>query len=183
MTLYHPTIKKKIADWQEELRMLTENDAVILTCYTPPTFTIEFADICKIICETTGVSLEKVRQKTRKREVVVTRQLIAYYGREYTDLSLVKIGKIIGGKDHTTVLHSWNKVMEYLHSSDSYICDAMAKISDKLQKKDDKPAVVVAAEPPARIELVKVQEIEEPSKKKRADKETRKYYHTGKLHI
>jgi chromosomal replication initiator protein len=42
-----------------------------------------------------------------------------YLSRELTDLSLPEIGNHFGGKDHTTVLHSYNKIKEGLGENDS----------------------------------------------------------------
>ena len=47
----------------------------------------------------------EVRGKSRKRELVDQRRVICYILKKYTKLSLENIGKIIGGKDHATVLY------------------------------------------------------------------------------
>jgi chromosomal replication initiator protein len=57
-----------------------------------------------------SVSLEELRGKARDKRIVRPRQLTMYLLREETELSLVDIGGLLGGRDHTTVLHSIEKV-------------------------------------------------------------------------
>jgi chromosomal replication initiator protein len=52
--------------------------------------------------------------KRRTKNIVLPRQIAMYLSRELTDLSLPEIGNLVGGKDHTTVLHSYNKIKEGL---------------------------------------------------------------------
>ena len=56
------------------------------------------------------VSEEELRGKQRDKRIVVPRQVAIYLLREETDLSLVEIGKLLGGRDHPTVLHSVEKI-------------------------------------------------------------------------
>lgn len=53
----------------------------------------------------TGISIYDIRSKTRKKEVVHARYIICWLAYRYSNLSLNRIGKIIG-KDHSTVLHA-----------------------------------------------------------------------------
>lgn len=63
-----------------------------------------------IICHHLALSPNSLKSKTRKQEIVFARQLIMYFARKYTNYSLSKIGEFIGGKDHATVLHAYNKI-------------------------------------------------------------------------
>jgi len=51
-----------------------------------------------------------MKAKKRTREIAYPRQIAMYMVRELTDFSLPKIGKEFGGRDHTTVLHAWEKI-------------------------------------------------------------------------
>ncbi len=68
----------------------------------------------KLIIETTaanfGLKNEDVLSKKRTQEIALTRQVAMYLCRMLTDLSLPKIGEEFGGRDHTTVLHSFKKI-------------------------------------------------------------------------
>ena len=55
-------------------------------------------------------NLEDFRSSSRVRELAYARQIAMYLCREMTELSLPKIGELFGGRDHTTVLHAYNKI-------------------------------------------------------------------------
>jgi len=65
--------------------------------------------------------------KTKKRQVVQARQLAHYFSIIYTNESLSEIGKNIGGKDHSTVLHS-KKTITNLADTDKKIRDIINKL-------------------------------------------------------
>ncbi|MFH1947380.1 MAG: chromosomal replication initiator protein DnaA [Candidatus Magasanikbacteria bacterium] len=56
------------------------------------------------------LSLHDLKTKRRSKNIVLPRQVAMYLARELTNQSLPEIGELFGGKDHTTVLHSWNKI-------------------------------------------------------------------------
>jgi len=70
--------------------------------------TVDFIQRC--IAEEFGVSLQDLKTKRRNKNIVLPRQVAMYLSRELTELSLPEIGEFFGGKDHTTVLHSYNKI-------------------------------------------------------------------------
>lgn len=75
--------------------------------------TVDFIQRC--VVEEFGVSLQDIKTKRRNKQIVLPRQIAMYLSRELTDLSLPEIGELFGGKDHTTVLHSYNKIKEDSH--------------------------------------------------------------------
>ena len=62
------------------------------------------------------IPVEKLRGSGRSRDMVLPRQVAMYLVRKLTDYSLPEIGKVFS-RDHTTVLHSINKVEEYLENT------------------------------------------------------------------
>ncbi|MDP2044311.1 MAG: chromosomal replication initiator protein DnaA, partial [Candidatus Omnitrophota bacterium] len=70
--------------------------------------TADFIQRC--VAEEFGVTLQDLKTRRRNKQVVFPRQIAMYLSRELTDLSLPEIGEAFGGKDHTTVLHSYNKI-------------------------------------------------------------------------
>jgi chromosomal replication initiator protein len=79
--------------------------------------TIDFIQRC--VVEEFGISLQDLKTKRRNKQVVFPRQIAMYLSRELTELSLPEIGELFGGKDHTTVLHSYKKIKESLcHNPD-----------------------------------------------------------------
>jgi len=72
--------------------------------------TVDF--IMRCTAEEFGVSLGDIKTRKRNKTIVLPRQIAMYLSRELTDLSLPEIGQFFGGKDHTTVLHSYNKIKD-----------------------------------------------------------------------
>ena len=72
--------------------------------------TIDFIQRC--VVEEFGISLQDLKTKRRNKQVVFPRQIAMYLSRKLTELSLPEIGELFGGKDHTTVLHSYKKIQK-----------------------------------------------------------------------
>jgi len=75
---------------------------------------IDSAEVISSVCKHYGVSKEEILCKNRKKELIIPRQVTIYLIREMTHKSLPEIGKIMGGKDHTTIMHSHKKIEELL---------------------------------------------------------------------
>jgi len=76
---------------------------------------IEF--IQNYVCEYFGIDTNKVREKTRKQEIVEARQIAMFLAKKYTKSSLKTIGLQFGGRDHSTVIHAISTVEERLSTS------------------------------------------------------------------
>ncbi|HEX9015131.1 MAG TPA: chromosomal replication initiator protein DnaA [Chloroflexota bacterium] len=72
------------------------------------------------------VGEDELKGKQRDRRVMVPRQVAAYLLRAETELSLVEIGKLLGGRDHSTVLHSLEKMESELNSDSAFARDVGA---------------------------------------------------------
>lgn len=77
---------------------------------TKPKKNISIKDVIKIVSDFYNVEEESVYDKTRKKEVVKPRQVIMYILREDLNVSFPSIGDKLGGRDHTTVIHSCEKI-------------------------------------------------------------------------
>lgn len=64
----------------------------------------------KAVCKKYNIKITDIESAKRKREFSYPRQIAMYLCRELTDLSLPKIGDSFGGRDHTTVLHAYDKI-------------------------------------------------------------------------
>ncbi len=93
--------------------------------------TVDFIQRC--VAEEFGLSLPELRTKRRNKTVVVPRQVAMYLSRELTELSLPEIGHYFGGKDHTTVLHSYNKIKEEV-SKNAGLKNKLEKIIQVIQQ-------------------------------------------------
>jgi chromosomal replication initiator protein len=77
--------------------------------------TVDFVQRC--VAEEFGLSLQDLKTRRRNKTVVLPRQIAMYLSRELTDLSFPEIGNFFSGKDHTTVLHSYNKIKNELNNN------------------------------------------------------------------
>ena len=71
-------------------------------------------DILDKVCGHFGVAQQQVFIKSRKRNYVLVRQVSMYLAQKYTKMPASRIGQLIGGRDHSTVLHSCNAIEERL---------------------------------------------------------------------
>lgn len=92
-------------------------------------------DIIQQVCKHYGVSESDVLGRSRKREYVNARQVIIYLAQKHTKMPANRIGKLIGGRDHSTVIHSCEQVDNHLKTDKSFADDiASIERSFKLKK-------------------------------------------------
>jgi chromosomal replication initiator protein len=75
-----------------------------------PSATLSVTEVLEGVCRYYNVQIERIRGKQRDRESVWPRQVAMYLMREETSASLLQIGAELGGRDHTTIMHGWEKV-------------------------------------------------------------------------
>ncbi|MFV1950184.1 MAG: chromosomal replication initiator protein DnaA [Anaerolineales bacterium] len=80
----------------------------------PETREIEPEQILKTIAHEYGVSLEELLSTNRSQRIAFPRQIAMYMLREESELSLPKIGEILGGRDHTTIMYGHDKITDLL---------------------------------------------------------------------
>ncbi|MFI5260263.1 MAG: chromosomal replication initiator protein DnaA [Candidatus Paceibacteria bacterium] len=81
-----------------------------LRSFTRPQKSISVKNVVNKVAEFYGIDEESIYEKTRRREVVRPRQIIMYLLREDFNISYPTIGSKLGGRDHTTVIHSCEKI-------------------------------------------------------------------------
>lgn len=81
-----------------------------LRSFSRPTKSVSVKHVVSKVAEFYGIDEESIYEKTRRREVVRPRQVIMYLLREDFSVSYPTIGSKLGGRDHTTVIHSCEKV-------------------------------------------------------------------------
>jgi len=87
--------------------------------------------IREAVAEYFGITTSDLNSKRRTRQLAFPRQIAMYLTRELTDLSLPKIGEDFGGRDHTTVLHAYEKIARDIKTDpvlDKIISDLRSKI-------------------------------------------------------
>lgn len=90
--------------------------------------------IQKIVSKYFNVSTEDLKAKTRKKEIVIARQLSMYFTKEYTNYSLKSIGSHFGGRDHSTVIHALQSVNNMMHT-DVKFKRSVNELTEKFQMK------------------------------------------------
>jgi len=91
-------------------------------------------EIVEIVSRHFGVEPQAVNGKSRKREVVLARQLSMYFAQKYTHMPASRIGRLIGRRDHSTVLHSIAKIDDRLRI-ESKFREEVVKIEEQFRIK------------------------------------------------
>jgi len=87
-----------------------------------------------IVANYYNLRIEDFKSPRRTRNIAYPRQIAMYLSRKLTDMSLPKIGEEFGGRDHTTVIHGYEKISECLKKDDS-LKNAIAEITKKINQK------------------------------------------------
>ncbi|MBF2009416.1 MAG: chromosomal replication initiator protein DnaA [Chlorogloeopsis fritschii C42_A2020_084] len=112
------------------LSMTVENIAPVLE---PPIEKVNTTPeaILTIVAEELSVTIDDLKGNSRRREISWARQIGMYLMRQHTELSLPRIGEEFGGKDHTTVMYSCEK-MAQLKQTDQDLAQTIRKLSDRI---------------------------------------------------
>jgi chromosomal replication initiator protein len=97
----------------------------------PPT-TITVATIQQVVAREWGVTPDGLRSKTRTKQLTVPRQVAMSLCRELLALQLVEIGNAFGGRDHSTVIHSLERVAEDM-AADASFTERVLKVRGMLE--------------------------------------------------
>jgi len=76
-------------------------------------------EILETVASFYGLPTELLTGRGRSKEIVLPRQLVMYLAREETKASLPEIGRMLGGRDHTTVLHGYEKISTLVEEDES----------------------------------------------------------------
>ena len=91
---------------------------VIIKNSTKPRRNLSVSDVVEKVAQYFDIDPASIYEKTRRKEVVKPRQLIMYLLREDFAVSYPSIGQKMGGRDHTTVIHSCEKIKnELIHNT------------------------------------------------------------------
>ena len=80
---------------------------------------ITISIIQDIVASYFNLRIEDLKSQRRTRNIAYPRQIAMYLSRNLTDMSLPKIGEEFGGRDHTTVIHAYEKISENLNTDES----------------------------------------------------------------
>ena len=92
---------------------------------------INIEQIQKAVAEQFGLRLTEIKAKNNSRAIVYPRQIAMYLAKHLTEASLPEIGRQFGGKHHTTVLHSVEKIEEQ-RKTDKDLNRLLGKLTEQL---------------------------------------------------
>ena len=81
---------------------------------------VSVESIQDVVCKYYNLELAAIQTNSRKREIVQARQVTMYLAKKYTDSSFSHIGKIVGKRDHATVLHACKTVRDQIETNKSF---------------------------------------------------------------
>ena len=93
---------------------------------------ITIENITSLVCESLKIDENKIRDKTRKKEIVFARQIAMFLSKDLTKSSLKTIGLHFGGRDHSTVIHACSSVEESI-SKDIYVKELIENLKNKIK--------------------------------------------------
>ncbi|MCK4255821.1 chromosomal replication initiator protein DnaA [candidate division WOR-3 bacterium] len=94
---------------------------------------ISIERIQEVVSNHYAITPQALRGKRRTRSISFPRQVAIYLSREQTDLSLKAIGKAFGGRDHSTILHDYDKIKSLIAKDDELKID-IEQLSKKIKE-------------------------------------------------
>ncbi|MBR5729582.1 MAG: chromosomal replication initiator protein DnaA [Prevotella sp.] len=77
-------------------------------------------EIVGTVCNHYNVPESALASKSRKHDIVLVRQISMYFAQKYTKMPASRIGKLVGGRDHSTVIHSCNTIIQRLKVDNAF---------------------------------------------------------------
>ena len=87
---------------------------------------IRLEDITRAVAQYYEIPLAEILGKRRSSRIVFPRQVAMYLCRELTDTSLPKIGAVIGGRDHSTILYGYDKIHKQMEADETLRQDILS---------------------------------------------------------
>jgi chromosomal replication initiator protein len=91
-------------------------------------------DILEGVCTHFNVSPSAISSRSRKHSLVVARQVSMYLAQKYTKMTASRIGKLVGGRDHSTVIHSCSQIEQRM-KVDKTFSDEIQSIENSFKLK------------------------------------------------
>jgi chromosomal replication initiator protein len=88
--------------------------------------TLTIDDIIRIVCTHYDVTEQQIKGPLRKREIVLPRQIIMYLADKHIRMPASRIGRCVGGRDHSTVLHSLHLIADKIKKDQDFCCEIQA---------------------------------------------------------
>lgn len=120
-----PTVRSVMQVMQKNARTKELQGAEIYRMVPEKSITVS-KDVMELVAQHYKVSLEELVGSSRKQEIVIPRQVAMYLTRYELHLPYEKIGEDFGGKNHTTVLHACEQIIQKLRKDKKLLKDVNA---------------------------------------------------------
>ena len=111
--LAHATITKKNIDLDLAKSIISK---IVKETYRE----INIAYIQEVVSKFFNISIDDMKDKARKKEIVIARQVAMYFSKDFTNNSLKSIGFHFGGRDHSTVIHAVQSVNDMIDTDNIF---------------------------------------------------------------
>jgi chromosomal replication initiator protein len=81
---------------------------------------VSVESIMDVVCKYYNLEQSAIQTNSRKREIAQARQITMFLAKKYTESSLSHIGKIVGKRDHATVVHACKTVKDQIDTNKSF---------------------------------------------------------------
>jgi len=115
---------------KQPLSMALAQKVLARVCERKPV-AVDFSLIVKSVQRHYSFSLDQLRSANRSKEIAKARHLAIYLMKDMTDRSFRDIGDYLGGRDHSTVMHAYNKVKQSM-SDDSLLFNSINRIKQDI---------------------------------------------------
>jgi len=111
--------------------LLVDTARNTLRDFMPQAVTVTMPQVMETTAHFYNLTLGDLTGRRRTKEIALARHVAMYLARELTESSLPRIGKAFGGRDHTTVLHGYNRIAENLER-DEELRHALLRLKERL---------------------------------------------------
>lgn len=111
---YNCNIDMKFVERMVTRTMKTDNQALTID------------DIIRIVSTHYDVTEQQIKGRLRKREIVLPRQVIMYLADKHIRMPASRIGRCVGGRDHSTVIHSLRLIADKIKKDQDFCCEIQA---------------------------------------------------------
>ncbi|MDR0845701.1 MAG: chromosomal replication initiator protein DnaA [Tannerella sp.] len=119
----------------QEIDIPLARQIISQTVSIKPKKQLSIEKIREVVCDYFQLKQDLIQTVSRKREIVQARQITMYLAKKYTQASLSHIGKIVGGKDHATVLHACKTVQDQMEINKTFR-STIESIEESLEKQE-----------------------------------------------
>ncbi len=96
---------------------------------------LNYETIKKVVAHYYNIKINDLNSKKRTRVITYPRQIAMYLCRELTDMSLPKIGEVFGGRDHTTVMHACDKIINDLKENEN-LAEQINQLTEQIKQNE-----------------------------------------------